>query len=103
MIRHPPEPPLFPSTPLFRSRRGLLLALAEHDVDAVPARLQTAASSPDDVLDTLVAVLADTASQIDSPARFAHHLAFLLKDLADPDFQAVTRRYGDGVSAALRT
>src|SRR3712207_8567529 len=74
MIRHPPEPPLFPSTPLFRSRRGLLLALAEHDVDAVPARLQTAASSPDDVLDTLVAVLADTASQIDSPARFAHHL-----------------------------
>jgi AcrR family transcriptional regulator len=96
---------LAPATLLqrFGSRRGLLLALAEHDVDAVPSRLRTAASAREGILDALVRLLAETASQIDSPARFAHHLAFLLKDLADPEFQAVTRRYGDSVSAAIRT
>jgi AcrR family transcriptional regulator len=96
---------LAPATLLqrFGSRRGLLLALADHDVDAVPARLRTAASARGSVLDALVAVLADTASQVDTPDRFAHHLAFLLKDLADPEFRAITRRYADGVSAAVRT
>lgn len=94
---------LAPATLLqrFGSRRGLLLALADHDVDAVPDRLRTAASAPGGVLDALVAALVETASQIDSPARFANHLAFLLKDLADPDFQAITRRYGAGVTAAI--
>ncbi len=95
---------LAPATLLqrFGSRRGLLLALAGHDVDAVPARLRTAASASGGVLDALVAALVETASQIDSPARFANHLAFLLKDLADPAFQAITRRYGAGVTAAIR-
>ncbi len=95
---------LAPATLLqrFSSRRELLLALAGHDVDAVPARLRTAASAPGSLLDALVAALVDTASQIDSPARFANHLAFLLKDLADPDFQAITHRYGAGVTAAIR-
>ena len=87
----------------FGSRRGLLLALADHDVDAVPARLRSAAAAPGSVLDALVGVLVESASQIDSPARFAHHLAFLLKDLEDPEFQASTRRYGSGVSAAITT
>ncbi|SFO75201.1 transcriptional regulator, TetR family [Geodermatophilus dictyosporus] len=95
---------LAPATLLqrFGSRRELLLALAGHDVDAVPARLRTAASAPGSLLDALVAALVDTASHIDSPARFANHLAFLLKDLADPDFQAITHRYGAGVTAAIR-
>ncbi len=95
---------LAPATLLqrFGSRRELLLALAGHDVDAVPARLRTAASAPGSLLDALVAALVATASQIDSPARFANHLAFLLKDLADPDFQAITHRYGAGVTAAIR-
>ena len=95
---------LSPATLLqrFGSRRGLLLALAGHDVDAVPARLRAAASASGGVLDALVAALVETASLIDSPARFANHLAFLLKDLADPEFQAITRRYGAGVTAAIR-
>ena len=95
---------LAPATLLqrFGSRRRLLLSLAEHDVDAVPARLRTAVSASGNVPDALVAALVETASSIDSPARFANHLAFLLKDLADPEFQAITRRYGAGVAAAIR-
>jgi AcrR family transcriptional regulator len=95
---------LAPATLLqrFGSRRGLLLALAGHDIDAVPDRLRTAASASGGVLDALVAALVETASEIDSPARFANHLAFLLKDLADPEFQAIARRYGVGVTAAVQ-
>jgi len=95
---------LSPATLLqrFGSRRGLLLALANHDVNAVPARLRMAASGSGSALDALVGALVDTASQINSPERFANHLAFLLKDLADPQFQAITRRYASSVSAAIR-
>jgi AcrR family transcriptional regulator len=95
---------LSPATLLqrFGSRRGLLLALASHDVNAVPARLRMAATVSGSALDALIAALVDTASQIDSPERFANHLAFLLKDLADPQFQAITRRYASSVSAAIR-
>lgn len=94
---------LSPATLLqrFGSRRGLLLALAEHDVDAVPDRVRAvAARSP--VLPALVDTLAGLATALAGPAQFAHHLSFLLMDLADPEFSAVTRRYAANLGTALR-
>jgi AcrR family transcriptional regulator len=95
---------LAPATLLqrFGSRRGLLLALAAYDVDAVPGRIRGAASAPGAVLDALVGELVGLASQIADPAQFGNHLAFLLLDLSDPEFQAVARRYGTGVFTAIR-
>jgi AcrR family transcriptional regulator len=95
---------LSPATLLqrFGSRRGLLLALATHDVDAIPGRIRSAASASGSVLDALVAELVEMASQITDPAQFGNHLAFLLLDLSDPEFQAVARHYGTGMFRAIR-
>ncbi|MGY1711334.1 TetR/AcrR family transcriptional regulator [Geodermatophilus sp. SYSU D00758] len=93
---------LSPATLLqrFGSRRQLLLALAEHDVDAVPDRLRELAGHPP-VVPALVDTLAGLAAPLTGPAEFAHHLAFLLMDLSDPAFAAVTARYSANLVAAL--
>jgi AcrR family transcriptional regulator len=85
----------------FGSRRALLLALAAHDVDAVPARIRRVAAAPGDLVDALIATLTDLATAVDDPARFANHLAFLLKDLSDPQFRAIADRYATGVTTAI--
>ena len=93
---------LSPATLLqrFGSKRGLLLALARHSAQALPLRLRSAADSAAPV-EALVATLAELAGGIRSTAEFAHHLAFLLLDLTDPDFQEVTREHAGGVEAAV--
>ena len=94
---------LAPATLLqrFGSRRGLLLALATHDVDAVPTRIRAAGEAADSVLDALVTALASVAGAISSPAEFGNRLAFLLTDLSDPEFQAVARRFSERLTAAI--
>ena len=94
---------LSPATLLqrFGSRRGLLLALATHDVDAVPRRIRAAGEAADDVLEALVTALSGVAEAISSPAEFGNHLAFLLTDLSDPEFQAVARRFSERLTAAI--
>ncbi len=84
----------------FGSRRGLLLALAEHDVDAVPAQIRAVAGDTP-VLAALVDALAGLAESLSGPAQFAHHLAFLLMDLSDPQFAVVTGRYSANLVGAL--
>ena len=93
---------LSPATLLqrFGSKRGLLLALAASGIETMPARIRAAADG-DHVLDSLVGVLAEFTTTIEQPAQFANHLSFLLLDLSDPDFQALSRRHAQGVQAAI--
>lgn len=93
---------LSPATLLqrFGSKRGLLLALAATGIEAMPARIRCASETAH-VLDSLVGVLADLTAGIEEPAQFANHLSFLLMDLSDPDFQALSRRHTEAVQTAL--
>lgn len=84
----------------FGSKRGLLLALATHDADAVPRRIRTAADE-DDPIDALVEVMTGFASSVGSASDFANHLSFLLMDLSDPDFQQISRRHATSVQQAI--
>ncbi|MFC6287441.1 TetR/AcrR family transcriptional regulator [Nocardioides sp. GCM10027113] len=83
----------------FGSKRGLLLALAVHDADAMPSRIRSAAQA-EEPLTALVEVLAGFASSIGSARSFANHLSFLLMDLSDPDFQEVSRRHATAIQQA---
>jgi AcrR family transcriptional regulator len=93
---------LSPATLLqrFGSKRGLLLALAEHDADAMPRRIGSAAETADP-LTALVQVMSQFASSVDSVRDFANHLSFLLMDLSDPDFQSISRRHAVAIHQAI--
>jgi AcrR family transcriptional regulator len=68
----------------FGSKNGLLVALAKQsakEMDALPARVR---KEHDTALDALAALLVQWLAPMDTPERFAHHLAFLCMDLADP-------------------
>lgn len=93
---------LSPATLLqrFGSKRGLLLALADHDADAMPRRIDSAAEAEDPVA-ALVQVMAEFATSVDSVRDFANHLSFLLMDLSDPDFQQISRRHTVALQQAI--
>jgi AcrR family transcriptional regulator len=84
----------------FGSRRGLLLAVARHGVDVLPRQLAAAkhASAP---VQALIEVFADIAGTVRTAEEFANHLAFLLLDLADPQFQRISRDYAIAVEQAI--
>ena len=84
----------------FGSKRHLLLALARHGAETFPARLR-AARDAEQPVEALIETLAGLAGGVHDPAEFAHHLAFLLLDLSDPDFRAVIHEYTAGVEAAI--
>jgi AcrR family transcriptional regulator len=71
----------------FGSKRGLLLALAEHsakDADALHARLRAEHES---ALAALTALVVQPMAAMATPETFANHLAFLCIDLTDPEFR----------------
>lgn len=84
----------------FGSKRGMLLALARQGADVLPARILAAGATPAPV-DALIDVLAGLAGAVRTPEEFANHLAFLLLDLSDPEFQQITRRYASATETAL--
>jgi AcrR family transcriptional regulator len=82
---------LSPATLLqrFGSKRGLLLALAQHaasSIDACFAAVRSAAPSP---IAGLIVAATEMARHVESPEALANHLAFLQVDLSDPDFHAL--------------
>lgn len=93
---------LSPATLLqrFGSKRGLLLALARNGADTLPRQLTGAqhASAP---VAALVEVFAGLADGVRSRKEFANHLAFLLLDLSDPEFQHISREYAAAVEHAI--
>ncbi|MBE3014354.1 TetR/AcrR family transcriptional regulator [Microbispora sp. NEAU-D428] len=68
----------------FGSKRGLMVALARqsaHDAEAHHERLRQGRPSP---LEALLALAEESMALMDTPERFANHLAFLCMDLTDP-------------------
>ena len=86
----------------FGSKRDLLLELTRRfaaATDEMFAQLRGAAQSP---LGT-IRLYADCMAQMgESPATFAHHLAWLQIDLTDPDFFANLRTQAQSTRAALQ-
>ncbi|MFI7643828.1 TetR/AcrR family transcriptional regulator [Nonomuraea sp. NPDC049400] len=84
----------------FGSKRGVLLAVARHGADALPLQVAAAqdASAP---TAALIDVLAGIAGGIRSSEEFANHLAFLLLELADPQFQQISSDYTVAVERAI--
>ncbi|GAC1319814.1 MAG: hypothetical protein NVSMB22_03410 [Chloroflexota bacterium] len=81
---------LSPATLLqrFRSKRGLLLALAEQGSATAGQEFDRAHMTQGPALDTLIAALVDMTRHAATPESFSHHLAFLHIDLTDPEFHS---------------
>lgn len=84
----------------FGSKRGLLLALAVHDADAMPGRIRAVAAA-DEPLPALAEVMAGFAATVSSVREFANHLSFLLMDLSDPEFQRISQRHAVAIQEAI--
>jgi AcrR family transcriptional regulator len=84
----------------FGSKRDLLLAVARQGADAMPRTLAAAAEAPAPAL-ALVEGFARLASGMRSSKEFANHLAFLMLDLADPEFQQISHAHAVGVERAI--
>lgn len=87
-------------TQRFKTKRGLLLALAGHGADVLPGRL-AAARSADRPVRALIDSFAALAGAVQTSAEFGNHLAFLLLDLTDPQFQQISRDYASAVEQAI--
>ncbi|MFF1410912.1 TetR/AcrR family transcriptional regulator [Streptomyces sp. NPDC058289] len=68
----------------FGSKRGLLLALADQSEKDATDTAGRVRRSHDSALGALAALTVESAAVMATPESFAHHLAFLCMDLADP-------------------
>ena len=99
---------LSPATLLqrFGSKRGLLLALAEHAATAIDACFVAARRAAGSPLGALMIAATDMAKHVESPEALANHLAFLQIDLSDPAFHTLAlsgaRRTLTGYEGLLR-
>jgi len=84
----------------FGSRRALLLAVARHGTDVMPRQVAVARDA-DAPVAALVDVLAGIAGGIGGSDEFAHHLAFLLMDLSDPEFRENSRDFAAALEGAI--
>lgn len=87
-------------TQRFKTKRGLLLAIARHGADVLPGRL-AAARTADAPIRALIDSFTALAGAVRTSAEFANHLAFLLLDLTDPQFQQISRDYASSVEQAI--
>ncbi len=89
----------------FGSKRGLLLALAEQSAKDAGERAGRVRQAHASALGALAALTVESVAGMDTPETFAHHLAFLCTDLADPQLYehalAVHRAQGRAVEALL--
>jgi AcrR family transcriptional regulator len=84
----------------FGTKRRLLLAVARHGAAELPARL-AAARRAEAPVRALIDIFAAMAGGIRTSAEFANHLAFLLVDLTDPQFQEISRDQATAVEQAI--
>lgn len=87
-------------TQRFRTKRGLLLAVAREGADVLPGRVAAAASA-DAPVQALIDIFAAMAGGLRTSAEFANHLAFLLLDLSDAEFQQINRDYATAMEQAI--
>jgi AcrR family transcriptional regulator len=96
---------LAPATLLqrFRSKRGLLLAIARRGSDSAGSSLREATKRHRSPLRALVAGLVNMSSRVTSPETMANHLAFLQIDLSDPEFHQLALAYTTMVREEIKT
>ncbi|MFI0406941.1 TetR/AcrR family transcriptional regulator [Actinomadura sp. 3N508] len=70
----------------FGSKRGLLLALARRAVPDAHVLQERAREGCDSALDAVFALARESVADVDTPQRYANHLAFFCMDLTDPEF-----------------
>ncbi|MER6202881.1 helix-turn-helix domain-containing protein [Streptomyces sp. NPDC001586] len=89
----------------FGSKRGLLLALADQSAKDAGERAVRVRRAHGSALGALAALTAESVAGMDTPETFAHHLAFLCMDLADPQLYehalAVHQAQGRAIEALL--
>ncbi|MFG2877756.1 TetR/AcrR family transcriptional regulator [Streptomyces sp. NPDC048337] len=86
----------------FGSKRGMLVALAEHsarEVGELRVRVRAEHASP---LAALAALTAGAWSAVATAEEFANHLAFLCADLADPELRRLALASQEAEEAAVR-
>ncbi|MFI5527834.1 TetR/AcrR family transcriptional regulator [Kitasatospora sp. NPDC051853] len=87
----------------FGSKAGLLAALARHSAAEAAALPERVRAEHDDLLAALTALVADWMAPMDTPERFANHLAMLCADLADPELHAHARTAHEAQLAAVKS
>ncbi|MEV7612452.1 TetR/AcrR family transcriptional regulator [Streptomyces sp. NPDC089799] len=87
----------------FGSKRGMLLALAEHSAQDARGHAERAGAEHTSPLDALEALVAETHAPLASPTAFANHLAFLCADLVDPELYRLALAAQQAQTEAVRT
>ncbi|MFD5081322.1 TetR/AcrR family transcriptional regulator [Kitasatospora sp. NPDC058406] len=89
----------------FGSKRGLLVALAEHSVREAEARYGELSAEHTSPLAALTALAVDSTAAMETPDGYANHLAFLCADLTDPTLRehalAVHRKQREALERLL--
>ncbi|HVL95662.1 MAG TPA: helix-turn-helix domain-containing protein [Solirubrobacteraceae bacterium] len=85
----------------FRSKRGLLLAVAGRGSGSAGDALRDAARRHRSPLRALAAGLVSMSSSVSSPEVLANQLAFLQIDLSDPEFHALALEHTRAVRAEI--
>ncbi|QUH02820.1 TetR/AcrR family transcriptional regulator [Saccharopolyspora erythraea] len=85
----------------FGSKKGLLAALSARGADALPEVFARARARRQQPLEALVEALSELAAGIRTHQQMAHHVAFLLMDLSDPDLLARARDFAAGLRTAV--
>lgn len=86
----------------FGSRRGLLVAYAEHAVTLVGPRFRSACCESTSPLDALHRAFENMSEGVATPQALANSLAILQLDLTDPDFNRHARAFQDAARAEVR-
>jgi AcrR family transcriptional regulator len=86
----------------FGSRRGLLLAYAEHTVHAVRRDFGAARGAASSPLQALFGGLERLASHVATAEAMANNLAFLQTDLSDPEFRRLALAHARATGAEIQ-
>jgi AcrR family transcriptional regulator len=86
----------------FGSKRGLLLALAEHAASQAPGHFAATRELHASALDALLHALAAVAREIDTPQALANELAFQHIHLGDAEFHACAAQHARTTLAQIR-
>ncbi|WP_433337703.1 TetR/AcrR family transcriptional regulator [Spirillospora sp. CA-294931] len=85
----------------FGSKHGLLLALAERSVGDARELSERVRGEHESAVAALLALAEETMAPMDTPERFANHLAFLCLDLTDPELYEPAAAVQRAVRAAF--
>lgn len=86
----------------FGSKRGLLLAIAQHGVTELKRLFSEASVDTPSPLATLRTRLTDMVRSLDTPEAIANHLAFLHLDLTEPSYHEAALAHSRALHQGIR-